>query len=228
LAFLGGGAGFSAALAAFTKSFSSASVKWMDSTVRLASLSTFMICWRTFSASAPDFAWANCWRSFRASSLAWATCWARFSASLGPQPVDRNTTNRLTSSKTIRFINVLLFAPFPRLPTIACLQRKVFGLLRVGRGEYSPRRPDDCLRRGESVAGFSRSPPFFHTHVPRDSYGTLPTRNGCEPRSETGTRRASRGAARFSTTSPEPHFVKTRSPVAMGRKVPRAISAIKI
>src|ERR1039458_6220086 len=49
---------------------------------------------------------------------------------------------------------------FPRLPTIACLQRKVFGLLRVGRGEYSPRRPDDCLRRGESVAGFSRSLPF--------------------------------------------------------------------
>src|ERR1035438_8371362 len=84
----------------------------MDSTVRPASLSTFMICWRTFSASAPDLDWANCWRSFSASSLAWATCWARFSASLGPQPVDRNTTNRLTSSKTIRFINVLLFAPF--------------------------------------------------------------------------------------------------------------------
>src|ERR1039458_8108960 len=109
---------------------------------------------------------------------------------------------------------------FPRLPTIACLQRKVFGLLRVGRGEYSPRRPDDCLRRGESVAGFSRSPPFFHTHVPRDSYGTLPTRNGCEPRSETGTRRASRGAARFSKTSREPHFVKTRSPAGTGRTLP--------
>src|ERR1039458_9167309 len=84
----------------------------MESMARLASLSTFMICWRTFSAAAPDLASANCWRSFSASSLAWATCWARFSASLGPQPVDRSTTNRLTSSKTIRFINVLLFAPF--------------------------------------------------------------------------------------------------------------------
>ena len=63
----------------------------------------------TVLASAPDLAWANCWRSFSASSLAWATCWARFSASLGPQPWDRNTTNRLTSSKTIRFINVVLF-----------------------------------------------------------------------------------------------------------------------
>jgi hypothetical protein len=61
------------------------------STSSLASLSTFMICWRAFSASAPDLVWANCWRSFSASSLAWATCWARFSASLGPQPVDRNT-----------------------------------------------------------------------------------------------------------------------------------------
>ena len=33
-------------------------------------------------------------------------------------------------------------------------------------------------------------------------------------------------AARFSSTSRKPHFVKTRSPVAIGRCVPRAISAI--
>src|SRR6476660_6278383 len=33
-------------------------------------------------------------------------------------------------------------------------------------------------------------------------------------------------AAFFSSTSRKPHFVKTRSPVAIGRCVPRAISAI--
>ena len=33
-------------------------------------------------------------------------------------------------------------------------------------------------------------------------------------------------AARFSSTSRKPHLVKTRSPVAIGRWVPRAISAM--
>ena len=33
-------------------------------------------------------------------------------------------------------------------------------------------------------------------------------------------------AARFSSTSRKPHLVKTRSPVAMGRNVPRAMSAM--
>ena len=33
-------------------------------------------------------------------------------------------------------------------------------------------------------------------------------------------------AAFFSSTSRNPHLVKTRSPVAIGRKVPRAISAM--
>ena len=33
-------------------------------------------------------------------------------------------------------------------------------------------------------------------------------------------------AALFSSTSRKPHFVKTRSPVAIGRCVPRAISAM--